>query len=152
MTLAMKGGHTIGELAKSVGVPASTLRFYEREGLLVPDTRSPSGYRLYGPESSGRLRFIRSAAAAGFTLGDIRALLDFKDGATPPCREVQSLIQSRLAHVSVQVEHLRHVQDVLTKWLGVCRKAERTGRCRVIEGLRDSDEPECCRRKPKKGP
>lgn len=145
MTVTMKGGLTIGELAKSVGVPTTTVRFYEREGLLIPDARSPRGYRLYGRESVERLRFIRSAAAAGFTLGDIQALLDFQDGATPPCREVQSLIQTRLAHVSEQVEHLRHVQDVLTKWLGVCKKAERTGRCRVIDGLRQSDDPDCCR-------
>ncbi len=126
---------TIGELARSVGVPTTTVRYYEREGLLVPGTRSRSNYRLYGPESVDRLRFIRSAQAAGFTLGDIRSLLDFKDGATPPCREVQALIDSRLRLVAEQLEHLHHVQVVLGKWLTVCRKAERSGRCRVIEGL-----------------
>lgn len=140
---------TIGELARAVGVPTSTVRFYERQRLLTPDTRSAGNYRLYGAASMDRLRFIRSAQAAGFTLGDIRALLDFKDGATPPCREVQGLIESRLTHVAEQLEHLHHVQGVLGKWLAACRKAERTGQCRVIEGLGTSGDgrPECCRKK-----
>lgn len=142
-------GYTIGDLARGAGVPTSTVRFYERQRLLVPDSRSGSNYRLYGAAALERLRFIRSAQAAGFTLGDIRALLDFKDGATPPCREVQSLIESRLDHVAEQLEHLQRVQVVLGKWLAVCRKAERSGRCRVIEGLVTGEDgcPEC---RPKK--
>lgn len=131
----MGQAYTIGELARAAGVPTTTVRFYERQRLLVPDARSGSNYRLYGAASLDRLRFIRSAQAAGFTLGDIRSLLDFKDGATPPCREVQALIESRLKLVAEQLEHLHHVQAVLGKWLTMCRKAERSGRCRVIEGL-----------------
>ncbi len=145
----MNDAYTIGELARAAGVPTTTVRFYERQDLLIPDTRTTSNYRLYGPAALERLRFIRSAQAAGFTLGDIRALLDFKDGATPPCREVQTLIESRLKHVAEQLEHLQHVQGVLGKWLAVCRKAERSGRCRVIEGLVTGEDgcPEC---RPKK--
>ncbi len=126
---------TIGQLSRAVGVPASTVRYYERRGLLGPLSRSASNYRLYGEESMARLEFVRSAQAAGFTLSDIAALLRLRDRPTTPCAEVQSLIGSRLEHVSQQLSHIKHVESVLRSWLGICRKAARTGRCGVLEGL-----------------
>ena len=104
-------------------------------GLLVPDERSEGNYRLYGGAALDRLRFIRTAQAAGFTLSNIELLLDFRDGDAAPCTEVQQLITSRLSKVESEIEHLGHVQEVLKKWMGVCRRAARTGRCGVLEGL-----------------
>ena len=52
---------SIGQLAAEVGVTASSLRFYESEGLLAPDGRTASGYRLYGPRSENRLGFVQRA-------------------------------------------------------------------------------------------
>jgi hypothetical protein len=49
--------YTIGELAKAADVPSSTLRYYERRGLVEPDNRSEGNYRLYGPETLERVRF-----------------------------------------------------------------------------------------------
>lgn len=66
---------TIGQLAKQVGMPTSTLRYYEQEGLIVPDGRSEAGYRLYKPEQAQRLRFIQRAQRLGFSLADIGTLL-----------------------------------------------------------------------------
>lgn len=131
---------TIGQLAKAVGAPTSSVRYYERRGLLKPDRRSRGNYRLYGEATLERLRFIRAAQAAGFTLKDIGLLLDFRDGDTSPCREVQRVIGVRLAKVDREIEHLHHVRDVLGQWLKVCRKAERTGRCGVLDGLSRPEE------------
>lgn len=66
---------TIGQLAKQLGLRPSALRFYEEEGLLQPNGRSPSGYRLYAPEAEQQLRLIQRAQRLGFSLADIRALL-----------------------------------------------------------------------------
>lgn len=66
---------TIGQLAKQVGMPTSTLRYYEQEGLLTPNGRSEAGYRLYKPEQAQRLRFIQRAQRLGFSLADIGTLL-----------------------------------------------------------------------------
>lgn len=66
---------TIGQLAKQVGVRTSTLRYYEQEGLLQPDGRTESGYRLYTPEAVQRIRLIQRAQRLGFSLGDMRPLL-----------------------------------------------------------------------------
>ena len=139
----MNERHTISQLARRVGVPTSTVRYYERRGLLRPDGRSPGNYRLYGAPAVERLRFVRSAQAAGFTLSDIGALLHFRDGDVAPCREVQALIASRLDQVTEQMDHLQHVQRMLRKWRRVCREAERTGRCGVLEGLAASNKENC---------
>lgn len=66
--------YTIGQLARAVGVPTSTVRYYERIGLLQPDGRTAGNYRLYGKEALECLRFIRAAQATGFTLEDITHL------------------------------------------------------------------------------
>lgn len=67
---------TVGQLAKQVGVRTSTLRFYEDKELIIPDGRSDSGYRLYKPEAADRVRLIQRAQRLGFSLADIRPLLD----------------------------------------------------------------------------
>ena len=70
--IANSQGMTIGRAAKAAGVPATTLRYYEREGLLDAPVRTTAGYRMYDDQAVERLRFIRAAQAVGFTLNDIR--------------------------------------------------------------------------------
>ena len=77
--------YTIGELAKAADVASSTLRYYERRGLVEPDNRSEGNYRLYGPETLERVRFIRAAQATGFTLDDVAMLLDVRVAANAAC-------------------------------------------------------------------
>jgi len=67
---------TIGQLAKRVGLRTSALRYYEEQGLLQPSERTSSGYRLYAPEAEQTLYFIQRAQRLGFSLADIRILLE----------------------------------------------------------------------------
>lgn len=129
----MKSGLTIGELARAAEVPTSTVRFYEREGLLRPSGRSASNYRLYAEEDLERLRFIRAAQATGFTLGDVKALL-----RPAPCGRVQSLIEHRLDEVSRRMAELRHVKRVLERSLRTCHEHAPSGRCKVVDDLSSS--------------
>ena len=131
----MSEHYTIGRLASEANVPVSTVRYYERRGLVQPDRRSRGNYRIYGVEALDRLRFVRSAQIAGFTLSNIETLLSFRDGAAVPCGEVQNLIASRLKQVHREREHLEEVERLLRRWLGVCRATARTGRCGVLEAL-----------------
>ncbi len=121
---------TIGELAKAADVPASTVRYYERTGLLRRPPRSASNYRLYGEEDVYRVRFIRAAQATGFTLDDVAQLLQ-----PSPCRKVQRRIEVRLEEVSARMKELRHVRRVLKEALTTCQDHEPTGRCGVIDTL-----------------
>jgi MerR family mercuric resistance operon transcriptional regulator len=138
---------TIGQLAKSAGVPTSTLRYYERSGLLKPDARTGGNYRAYGERSLDRLKFIRSAKATGFCLDDIRELLSLTHNDDPPCDEVINLTKTRLTEVRRRIKELRHVEKVLAKSLVSCctgndpdlcqevvRLSGTAGRSRIIPG------------------
>ena len=126
---------TIGELASRASLRASTIRYYEREGLLCADGRTAGNYRFYGPQAVDRLRFIRSAQASGLALGDIRVLLDFRDGDLSPCDEVQHLIEARSAEVNQQMKQLRLVQRVLGRFRDACEKTTRGEDCPVLDEL-----------------
>ncbi len=128
---------TIGELGRRAGVPASTVRFYERSRLLAPEARTESNYRLYGPESVERLRFIRAAQTAGLTLADIRVLLHHRDGLSAPCREIRTLLEQRLVRIETTLEELRHVREALHGYLEICHSSEADAPCQVMEELRD---------------
>lgn len=133
----MAGEYTISQLARAVGVQASTLRYYERIGLMKPEDRSRADYRLYSQQSVRQLRFIRAAQAIGFALDDIKALLGERDDGALSCREVQALIEARLADVEKRLKDLRHVQGALKSALAKCQQSE--GRvCYVMDSLRSN--------------
>ena len=120
----------INELAKAAGVAASTIRYYERVGILRPSGRSAANYRLYSVQELERLRFIRAAQATDFTIEDIKQLL-----RPAACGRVQGLIEQRLAEVEERTRELRHVRRVLRASLEECRTHEASGRCKVVDEL-----------------
>lgn len=132
---------TIGQLARAAQVPVSTLRYYERIGLVEPDDRSAGNYRIYGLGVLRRLQFIRAAQSIGFLLEDVRALLGPEDGRTLSCREVQHLIDERLADIDSRLESLRHIQAVLRSSLKKCRTTNQPGCCHVIDVLQNTSVP-----------
>ena len=141
----MGSGYTIGQLAGAAGVPSSTVRYYERAGLVRPGMRTESNYRVYDDAALERLLFIRAAQGIGFTLVDIMVLLDFRDGRTAPCKEVQTLIETRLSDLERRSRELEHVGTVLRSSLRMCRRAERSGKCQVIERLKAASSPAAAR-------
>jgi DNA-binding transcriptional MerR regulator len=129
---------TIGKLAGAAAVKRSTIRYYEREGLLKPAGRSPHGYRQYDRASVERLRFIRAAQAAGFSLDAVRSLLRLRDHSDPPCENVRDLIDSRLEQVHRQLADLQHVQAVLREARQRCQAGEARRTCAVLDQLDDA--------------
>lgn len=127
-------GYSIGELAASVGVATSAVRFYERSGLLKADYRSESNYRYYSTAALERLRFIRSAQAVGLSLDDIKELLRLTD-SNDRCGEVQSLLNQRIADVRTRMRDLRRVERTLTKALRTCCQSNDAGLCEAIGKL-----------------
>ncbi|MBI4585823.1 MAG: MerR family DNA-binding protein [Planctomycetes bacterium] len=90
---------------------------------------------MNGEGAINRLRFIRATQENGFSLKDVLALLNFRDGKTSRCRVVQELIKARLTDLEKRAEELRLVQALLHSSPKACREFERIGRCRVIESL-----------------
>lgn len=131
----MKSTYTVGQLARAADVLASTVRYYERIGLLQPEGRTAGNYRRFGEEALERLRFIRAAQATGFTLEDITALLQLRDGTTSVCQNVQARIAERLGDLERRMAALRHVQRMLKATLKRCREAQQDGHCQLIDKL-----------------
>ena len=132
----MNARYTISQLAKAAATPTTTVRYYERVGLVQPEDRSGGNYRLYSDESVRRLKFIRAAQTIGFTLQDVKALLADDEGNTPACGSVQTLIEDRLADIDQRLKDLRHVRRVLKSALTKCHSQTPTDCCHVIESLR----------------
>ncbi|MGE3108373.1 MAG: MerR family transcriptional regulator [Phycisphaerales bacterium] len=123
---------TIARAARVVGLSASALRFYEREGFLSPSGRSRSGYRLYDQAALDRLRFLRAAQSIGLPLKDIRAVLEMDARTSRP--RMRELLEARLADVEGKLKELNTVRDALSRALARCRRSGEC--CNVLVSLR----------------
>ena len=133
-TATTNGLMTIGQVARAVGVPSSTLRYYERQGLLEPTGRSRAGYRFYDERALERLQFIRGAQAMGFTLDNVRTLLGVSSDRTGDRQaSVQAVVERRMADVDQKLKDLRRVRAALGRALDRCRRS--TGECAVLKEL-----------------
>lgn len=108
---------TVGELAKRVGMRASALRYYEQQGLLAPDRRSPSGYRLYAPQAEETLRFIQRAQRIGFSLDDIKALLAGLEGGGMSDESVLAAAEERFVAVERRLTEMLVTRHELERFL-----------------------------------
>jgi DNA-binding transcriptional MerR regulator len=117
----------IGELASKSGLSRDTIRFCEREALLPQPQRTPAGYRLYDPDVVARLSFIKQAQTLGFSLTEIRDLLDgFHDESE--CRYVASLISQKIAELDQKVREIQTLRSTLSTYLTECTAALANGR------------------------
>lgn len=104
-----------GAVAKRLGIGVQTLHYYEREGLIPPPPRTPSGYRLYPPELVERVRFIRKAQALGLPLGEVKDVLGLAEAGSSPCGRVQKALADKLRDVNERMRELKHFRDELAK-------------------------------------
>lgn len=104
---------SIGEVAKQAGINVSAVRFYERRGLL-PEPGRVSGQRRYGPEVVVRLGTIGVAKQAGFSLEEIRILLDSVDQGAPAHEQLQALAARKLPEVEALIERAQAMRGWLT--------------------------------------
>lgn len=128
------GRLAIGTLSKRTGCKIETIRYYERAGLLPAPARSPGGYRLYGTQHLKRLTFIRRARGLGFSIGEVRTLLDLADHRQRPCAEARVLAAAHLEDVRAKITDLKAMEQVLRETVARC--GEGTGsHCPLIEAL-----------------
>jgi DNA-binding transcriptional MerR regulator len=104
----------IGEIGERSGLSTKALRYYERVGLIEEPTRTSSGYRDYAEPVLDRLRFIRSAQAAGLTLGEIKGVIAFREQGSAPCGHVIELIEGRTADLDRRIAELCSLRDALS--------------------------------------
>lgn len=109
-----------GQLAQAAGVGRETIRFYERIGLLPPPLRSSANYRLFPQSTVERVRFIKRAQSAGFTLDDIRALLNLKVDHEATCGAVRRLAEQRIAEIDARLAALQAMRAALEDLIAAC--------------------------------
>lgn len=117
----------IGELAAQAGVRRSTIRYYERRGLL-PAPRPLSGHRRYDAHALRRLRFVRLAQAAGMTLEEVRRLVDGFPVGTPAPQRWASVRTAKLAAIERRIAALQLAKRILRGSARCrCRRLEECG-------------------------
>ena len=116
----------IGELADRLGIPTSTVRYYERTGLIPEAARGESGYRFYDDAGLARVGFIRDSQASGFTLNQIRMILEVRDRGETPCQHVRQLIDVRLGEVEERISALEATRAELKRMKRRARSFEDT--------------------------
>jgi Zn(II)-responsive transcriptional regulator len=126
---------SIGQLAKRAAVPIDTVRYYERNDLLDPAGRLPSGYRRYGEPELQRLRFIRRAKALGFTLADIRELLALSDERN--VARVKQAAAAKLADIEARIAELERVRRGLHALVEACPGHGRAEACPILNALQE---------------
>lgn len=130
-----KSADTIGGLAKAAGVGVETVRYYQRRGLL-PEPAKPRGeVRRYGEEELRRLRFIRAAQAAGFTLTEIGELLELS--AADDRVRARELAESRVAALDEKIEELQRARKALAGLAADCA-GKRGGPCPILKAFDDA--------------
>jgi len=126
----------IGELSRATGTNIETIRYYERIGLLPAPSRTAANYRSYGNGHRARLAFVRHSRDLGFTIEEIRSLLDLSDHPERDCADADRIATRHLQQVEEKIAQLTLLREELTRIVGRCRGGVAAD-CRVIEALGD---------------
>jgi len=125
---------TIGKLAKQTEVTIETIRYYQRLGLLAEPEKPDSGYRDYPADAVTKIRFIKRAQQAGFTLKEIAALLAL-DGAH--CADVRLLAEQKCRQIDEQITALMALRQALKTLADSCQQAVSSEQCAILDAFRD---------------
>jgi len=110
----------IGDVSKRSGIGIEALRFYEKSGLLDKPSRTYSGYRVYGEDVLERLAFIKQAQALGFSLDEIRQIVDDARKGQSPCDEVREIVRHRMEELDARLRelhrHRKELKATLEEW------------------------------------
>ena len=125
----------IGEVAKLAGTGIETIRFYEREGVLLEPKRRPSGYRQYDEATVERLEYIRRAKELGFTLSEIKELLNLSF-AHSNCDHIRQRAEGRITDIENKIRSLQQMKRSLRKILERCQTKNSTDDCPLVHKTR----------------
>jgi len=131
---------SIGQVARRANIGVETVRFYEREGLIGRPSRRASGYRQYEPAVVTRLRFIRRAKELGFTLREIKELLELRLDPTSTCADVKGRAQAKIEDIDSKLASLRRVRKALSRLLEACDGRKGTAECPILDALEEENE------------
>lgn len=125
---------TIGKLAKAAGVGVETIRFYERKGIVRKPQKRESGYRVYEAEEASRIRFVKRAQELGFTLREIKELLDIQGKRKMTGAQVKSKAEEKIGEIRQKIADLKQMEVSLRELSRVCGHGEQAIReCKIFD-------------------
>ncbi len=124
---------TIGQVAESAGIHIETIRYYQRQALVDAPAKPLGGIRRYDSRFVARLRFIKRAQQLGFTLEEVRGLLQLDDGQS--CRDARVLAEHKLVDVEAKLKDLRTMHRHLKSLVTQCQSARGKVGCPLIASL-----------------
>lgn len=127
-------GYKIGQLSRETGVNIETIRYYERIGIMPEPDRTPGGNRQYNLEQLKRLYFVRKARDLGFSLNEIRGLLEMVDRKDFSCGEVHDLTVNHLEEVRKKITHLQKLENALETMVQECKGGD-VPDCPIVDTL-----------------
>lgn len=127
---------TVSEIAKRAGIGPQTVRYYEKRGLLPKPSRwGPGEYRDFDEEALATLRFIHGAKAAGFTLEEIKRLLELRLPPRGSCAEVEVFFERKVADLERQIASLRQMRSTLKSMRDACKGRKRSDTCLALRQM-----------------
>jgi len=130
---------TIGKLAEQAQVNVQTIRYYERRGLLREPDRTASNYRVFGRETLRRVRFIKRAQDLGFTLNEIKELLELRASPRSCCEDVRTRSEAKIRDIDAKVRALGAMRKALAKLVRACSGKGPVTECPILESLEDGE-------------
>lgn len=129
----------IGQVARQAGLTVEAIRYYERLGLIEEAPRGHSGYRQFDPGVLRRLRFVQRAQTLGFSLEEIRELLELRFSPTATATDVQERAREKLAGIEAKIAALEAMRGALRALLESCAGAGPASKCSILDALDRSD-------------
>lgn len=131
--------YIIGKLARLVGVSTDTLRYYEKQGLILPASKSEVGYRLYTDDALKRIRFIKHAQQCGFTLSEITELLALKHRDAACCQDMRHRAIEKKLQLERKIRALQRMSNALDALIDICNdETKPLQECPILDALENS--------------
>lgn len=131
MAQRSKQNMKIGDLAQTAGVHLETIRYYQRLGIMPTPRRVHRTVRRYGDDALGRLQFIKRARALGFSLGEVKLLLQLS--TTGRCDEARAIAEQKSRIIEERIADLRAIRATLSELIDACNTG--TGGCPIADRL-----------------
>jgi MerR family transcriptional regulator, mercuric resistance operon regulatory protein len=134
ITVLRADGVPIGELSRRTGVHVETIRYYEKIKMLPAPGRTAGGHRVYRPQDIRILAFIRRGRELGFSLDEIRALLDLGGPGRASCAEVRTIARRHLEGIRAKINDLTKLERLLGGTVARC-SGKKVPDCPVLDVL-----------------
>ncbi len=130
----MSAGLNIGSVAEGAGLPAKTIRYYESIGLIQPAGRRANGYRSYSETDMRTLAFIKRARSLGFSVEEVRELLDLWRDRSRRSAKVKSLATRHIDALDRKIAELQSMREALAHLVKRCHGDSRPD-CPILGDL-----------------